>query len=181
MVEILLPGDCRWRCLCFTQVHEGYTKCASRRRSWGQIQWPVILTWIKEKRVSSSQWISGMWRKVLCFIMYVKFLYAQGKSQFYFYKYKESAKEKGWPLFSEKIFDTCYSLTPGVLMSAFKTEVLLLLPLALMMTFYFKASVFSPRQQKFSTSPEFCTVSFFVNPNGTKAIFNYKWREKPKT
>lgn len=66
-------------------------------------------------------------------------------------------------------------------MSAFKTEVLLLLPLALMMTFYFKASVFSPRQQKFSTSPEFCTVSFFVNPNGTKAIFNYKWREKPKT
>lgn len=47
-----------------------------------------------------------------------------------------SIEEKGWPLFSGKIFDTCYSVTAGVLMLAFKTEILLSFLLALMMTFY---------------------------------------------
>jgi len=49
-------------------------------------------------------------------------------------------------LFGERIFDICYSLTAGVLVLAFKTEILLSFPIALTMTFYFKASAFSPKQ-----------------------------------
>lgn len=50
---------------------------------------------------------------------------------------KNELKRKDDLCLVKKIFNTCYSLTAGVLMLAFKTEILLSFPLALMVAFYF--------------------------------------------
>lgn len=87
---------------------------------------------------------------------------------------KSQLKRKG-DLYLVKKSLTCYSVTAGVLMLAFKTENLIVICAC-----FNDDGLLSHGHWKFSTSAEFNTLPFLLGPCCKKAVFYSKWRKKAK-